>query len=173
MFGYVSQKEFDAQCSARDRAEAHAESWRQFAEEMARSRDLAFTLLKDERQAHAQQMREARAAHADQVSQLLTHLAPPPAPAAGPGPEGELRRPTAAEIEAEPASTKREMFVRSVRANQARIREEAENQDKAFKERDAVLNDEERAAMRPDFDSTLGIHSNPMERENGETHADN
>lgn len=105
----------------------------------------------------AELIERTRLAHANQVALILKHVAPLAPPSAPLPPSEERPAPTWEEIMQEPASTKREMLLRRLRAHDARRKAE-EGKNSATQTRSTeLMSEDERRAMMPDVDSTLGI----------------
>jgi hypothetical protein len=166
MLGYVKQSELDAvnallvtEREARITAEARASIYASTIEDLQERlrQAIASNFQQGERHAYAQAM-------------LLKHIIPI-APVNPNAPDTPLKPQTAAEILAEPASTKREMFLREIRANQARLREMDAAARSDYEKRQALLTPEERRATMPDFDPMLGVFEQPEATEAGDANA--
>lgn len=161
MFGYVKQEDFDAERAARKAADAEQRRMEEeirFLSATCKGYETRIFDLCDERDALRLASREERESRFKETALLLQHIAPlqpeRPSPETTP-----YKSPTYDEIMAEPASTKREMFYREIRANRARELAYSEAEREAVRIRNENMTDEEREAMRPDsvYDAVLGV----------------
>lgn len=146
MFGFISRETYNAVRDRRDLLE------RRLAERLVELRTSEASVRRLERQ-----LVELQQSHERQMATILKHLAPEPStPAAGSERE-PLADPTPDEIRAQPASTKREMFVREQAAKRAQALLDKNAGREAAKRRDELLTDEERKELERPYDDTLGI----------------
>jgi hypothetical protein len=148
--GYVRRELYDG---LRARAEERAREWCErinFVEEVNRQLNIANGAL-------VEAMKQQRESSERLVKDLLAHLKPlPPATLSNPN-SPIFQDMTAEEIMAIPASSKREMGIRTARAAQARVKE-AERKDNAQMQRIRELQTpEEQAATTVEFDPMLGM----------------
>lgn len=152
MLGFISREMFDAEKEWRIRAEARAD------ELVGRVADLK-AMLDGFQPFHKHEMQKQREIYEKQIQELQARIqeyeSAPPTPV-------KLEDMTAEEIMRIPATSKREMFVRRMRAADARIREDNRTAEEARARRMAHLTPEERRANMTDFDDTLGVF---LERE--------
>lgn len=163
MFGYVKQELYEAERAARKAAETEQRRMEEeirFLSATCKGHETRILDLCDERDALRLTIREFPDAQLKATALLLQHIAPLQTERSSPEPDQEPRKPlTYEQIMSEPASTKREMFLRELRANAAREAQYSEVEREALRIRLAHLTPEEREANRADgvFDATLGI----------------
>lgn len=167
MLGFVKQEMLDSEREARLKAEGES----RFLSANCKMLETRINELLDERDHAVAALRAEQESHIKEVGLLLDHFKPP-APEQPSSPD-TADRPAATydEIMAEPASTKREMYAREMRANRAREAQRTKAESDAIATRRANLTAEELEANRPDgvYDDMLGVNL-PEPAEDSETH---